>query len=175
MRREFLIAGAGGQGVVTAGRILAEALFLEGYYVVFTRSYGSEARTGYTRAEVVATEGFAYDMGVREPDSSLIMTRSAWRRWGGRLRSGGVLVADRRVEGVLDRHDLLIVTLPLLKVGEELGAAFLGTAAGLGALSEVCGLPSVDSLLRASGRVLGERAGPTREAIVRGSRLARER
>jgi len=53
MRYEMRLAGSGGQGVILAGTILAEAGILEGYHVVQTQSYGPEARGGTSVSDVI--------------------------------------------------------------------------------------------------------------------------
>lgn len=53
MRYEIRLAGSGGQGVIIAGTILAEAGILEGYQVVQTQSYGPEARGGTSSSDII--------------------------------------------------------------------------------------------------------------------------
>jgi len=53
MRYEIRIAGSGGQGVIIAGTILAEAGIFEGYHVVQSQSYGAEARGGASTSDVI--------------------------------------------------------------------------------------------------------------------------
>jgi len=53
MRYEIRLAGSGGQGVIIAGTILAEAGIFEGYHVVQTQNYGPEARGGTSSSDVI--------------------------------------------------------------------------------------------------------------------------
>ncbi|MCK5915301.1 MAG: 2-oxoacid:acceptor oxidoreductase family protein, partial [Deltaproteobacteria bacterium] len=52
-RTEIRLAGSGGQGLITAGIILAEAAILDNKNVVQSQSYGPEARGGASRAEII--------------------------------------------------------------------------------------------------------------------------
>ena len=56
MRTEFRLSGSGGQGLLLAGIVLAEAAIHEGKNAVQTQSYGPEARGGASKAEVVVSD-----------------------------------------------------------------------------------------------------------------------
>ena len=56
MRYEIRLAGSGGQGVIMAGLILAEAGIIEGYHVAQTQDYGAEARGGTSASEVILSD-----------------------------------------------------------------------------------------------------------------------
>jgi 2-oxoglutarate ferredoxin oxidoreductase subunit gamma len=56
MRYEMRLAGTGGQGVIIAGTILAEAGIFEGYNVIQTQNYGPEARGGTSISEVIISD-----------------------------------------------------------------------------------------------------------------------
>ncbi len=57
IRTEIRLAGSGGQGLITAGIILAEAAILDNKNVVQSQSYGPEARGGASRAEIIIAKG----------------------------------------------------------------------------------------------------------------------
>ena len=52
MKQELRLSGTGGQGLITAGIILAEAALLDGKLAIQSQSYGPEARGGASKAEV---------------------------------------------------------------------------------------------------------------------------
>ncbi|TRO47951.1 hypothetical protein E2P65_03635, partial [Candidatus Bathyarchaeota archaeon] len=64
----ILISGTGGQGIIAAGEFLTEALFRAGREVMFTRSYGSEARGGSCRSEVIVSDSEIYDLQLDKAD-----------------------------------------------------------------------------------------------------------
>lgn len=75
MRIEIRLAGSGGQGLITAGVILAEAAGIhEGKYVAQTQSYGPEARGGASRAEVIVSDEPIHYPRAQKLDILLAMT-----------------------------------------------------------------------------------------------------
>lgn len=82
MKHEIRIAGAGGQGVVTAGRILAEAAILSGLNATHTQVYGPQSRGGASRSDVVVADG---DIGFPLPDAIdllVVLSDEAFARFG---------------------------------------------------------------------------------------------
>ncbi len=95
MRKEIRISGFGGQGVITAGIILAKAAAIEGFEVLQTQSYGSEARGGACKADVTISDGKINDLMVEAPDILACMSDIALAKYMPSLKArGGVLVIN---------------------------------------------------------------------------------
>lgn len=95
MRKEIRISGFGGQGVITAGIILAKAAALEGFEVLQTQSYGSEARGGACKADVTISDGKINDLMIEAPDILVCMSDIALAKYLPSLkRAGGILVIN---------------------------------------------------------------------------------
>ncbi len=95
-RNEIRIAGAGGQGVVTAGRILAEAAILSGSDATHSQVYGPQSRGGASRSDVVIASG---DIGFPLADNIdllIVLSAEALARYGPELRDDGKLIVDSR-------------------------------------------------------------------------------
>jgi 2-oxoglutarate ferredoxin oxidoreductase subunit gamma len=89
VRYEVRLAGEGGQGLILAGVILAEAAAAtEGTYVAQTQSYGPEARGGASRSEVVISDHEIDYPRVVEADLLLAMSQEAYDRFGAELKQG---------------------------------------------------------------------------------------
>jgi 2-oxoglutarate ferredoxin oxidoreductase subunit gamma len=86
LRRDILISGTGGQGIIAAGEFLSEAIFRAGYDVINGRSYGSEARGGSCRSEVIVSDSEIYDLGFDEADILIALSTPAFRRYLSRVR-----------------------------------------------------------------------------------------
>ena len=100
-RFEIRIAGLGGQGVVTIGRVLGIAFSVyEGLNSVNTQSYGPESRGGACRSEVVVSSGAINYPYVRRADLFVCLTQTALEACVTDLAPDGVLLADR--DGVMD-------------------------------------------------------------------------
>lgn len=94
MRKELRLSGSGGQGVITAAIIFAEAAVREGRQVAQSQSYGPEARGGASKAEVIVDDASIYHPHVEHPDIVLAMTQAAADKYAQDLKAGGVLVVD---------------------------------------------------------------------------------
>ncbi len=94
-RSEILISGSGGQGIILAGRIFAEAASIyDKKEVVMTQSYGPEARGGASRVEVlISSEPIDYPK-VIHADVLLTMTQESLNSYGSSLKPDGLLIVD---------------------------------------------------------------------------------
>ncbi|MFN3346799.1 MAG: 2-oxoacid:acceptor oxidoreductase family protein, partial [Candidatus Bipolaricaulaceae bacterium] len=90
VRQELRIAGFGGQGVISAGRITGQAAVLyDGKQAAFTQSYGPEARGGACAAEVVISDApVAYPL-LTVPDVAVLMSQEAYEKYAHEIKPGG--------------------------------------------------------------------------------------
>ena len=75
MKQELRLSGTGGQGLITAGIILAEAALLDGKLAIQSQSYGPEARGGASKAEVIISDEAIHFPKVTDPNLLLAMSR----------------------------------------------------------------------------------------------------
>lgn len=95
-RSEIRIAGAGGQGVVTAGRILAEAAILSGTNATHSQVYGPQSRGGASRSDVViASDEIGFPL-ADNIDLLVILSAEAYTRYEPELSDRGRLMVDSR-------------------------------------------------------------------------------
>ena len=93
-RQEVLLTGAGGQGLILASIILAEAAVSENKNVVQTQSYGPEARGGASMAGVIIDiEAIEYPK-VTHPSVLLAMNEASFKKYLPRMVPGGMIVVD---------------------------------------------------------------------------------
>ena len=93
-RKEFRLSGSGGQGLILAAIILADAAAREGNYVVQTQSYGPEARGGASKAEVIIDDAEIDYPKVTDPDFVLTMSVKAYEKYGSAFKDEGMLLVD---------------------------------------------------------------------------------
>lgn len=94
-RYELQLAGEGGQGLILAGIILAEAAAIhDGKNAAQTQSYGPEARGGASKSEVVISDGEIDYPKVMEADMLLAMSQEACDKYFYELKKDGLLVVD---------------------------------------------------------------------------------
>jgi 2-oxoglutarate ferredoxin oxidoreductase subunit gamma len=95
-RFEIRLAGAGGQGLILAGIMLAEAAIFDGKNTTQTQSYGPEARGGASRSEVIIAAGDIDYPKVTQADLLLCMSQEACDKYFYAVKQGGRLVLDTR-------------------------------------------------------------------------------
>lgn len=146
--RQVLLCGLGGQGVVLAGRLLGAAGFADGLRASGTSSYGSAARGGECRSEVVLSSGPIGFPFVTEADVLVALSQSAYARYIGWTKNpDGVVYYDpadvEPSEGAVQKHIAVNAAETAERVlGSRLGANIVM----LGAVARAEGLVSTDSL-----------------------------
>jgi 2-oxoglutarate ferredoxin oxidoreductase subunit gamma len=178
-RRELLLAGFGGQGVVLAGRLLATAALAEGREVVWAPSYGPEMRGGPVHCTVIIARERIASPEVSLADSLLIMDRASLGRFSGRLKPRGLLVLNSSLVPVpddLDQCDILPVGAN--EAAEALGEPRVANVVMLGAFLRRDPVVSPDSVVEAMRLLAGDARAHlvevNRRALSRGAELAEE-
>ena len=93
----MVFSGSGGQGVITAAIILAEAAVLyENLNAVQSQSYGAEARGGATRSDIIIADSTIHYPKVIQPNVLVCLTQDAYNKFYPVIRPGGLLITDTR-------------------------------------------------------------------------------
>ena len=147
-RYEIRLAGSGGQGLILAGIILAEAAGVyDGKVVCQTQSYGPEARGGASKAEVVISDApIDYPKAI-QPDVLLALNQKSLEAFSADLKPGGLLLVDADL--VQEVPAGRVLALPFTRIARELGRAMAANIVALGALAQLTGAVSLDSLTAA--------------------------
>ncbi len=115
-RCRIVFSGSGGQGLISAAVILAEAAVLhEDLLAVQSQSYGAAARGGAVRSDVIISDDPIYIPKVLQPNILLCMTQQAYTKFSSIIRPGGLLITDKRFVEVSRRVDARQFELPLYK------------------------------------------------------------
>lgn len=150
MRKEYRLAGEGGQGLITAAIILAAAAAEHtDLNAIQTQSYGPESRGGASRADVIlSSEAIDYPE-VKLPDVVLVMAQEASDKYGGDVRKGGTLIVDTTYVRDLPSVDARIVKYPISQKAKDLGREIVANIVALGLLVGVTGAVPADAALDA--------------------------
>jgi 2-oxoglutarate ferredoxin oxidoreductase subunit gamma len=143
------LSGSGGQGIIVAGIILAEAAGIyEGKEVCQTQAYGPEARGGASKSEVVISDGeIDYPKAIK-PDLVLAMNQKACDSYCHDLKPGGLIIVDASL--VKDLPATRAIALPFTQIArQELGKEMVANIVALGALAGISGVVAVESLEKA--------------------------
>jgi len=146
VRSEIRLAGSGGQGIIMAAIVLAEAAGVhEGKQVSQTQSYGPEARGGTCKAEVVISDVAIDYPKVSSPDFLLAMNQASVNTYFGDLKPTGLLVVDSTLVSKVPTAK--IVAIPFTKIArEEFGTELVANMVALGALARLSNAVSQESL-----------------------------
>jgi len=152
VQQNILIGGTGGQGIVASGEFLSAALFAKGYEVVFGRSYGSEARGGSCRSEIMVSDHEINDLQFEMSDILLLLSLPAYRKYIDKAKKGSMVIVDssvmERVEEAV-RDDVELIQVPARGIAVRLGNQIVANMVLLGALSKRSDMVSLDLLKEA--------------------------
>jgi len=145
-RQEIRLAGSGGQGIIMAAVVLAEAAGVhEGRQVSQTQSYGPEARGGTCKAEVVISDGPIDYPKVEMPDFLLAMNQASVNTYFGDLKPTGLLIVDSTLVSKVPTAKT--VSIPFTKIAREtFGTDLVANMIALGALGHLIQGISLESL-----------------------------
>ena len=147
MQKELRLSGSGGQGVITAAIIFAEAATACGKNVAQSQSYGPEARGGASRSEVIISDDVIYHPHVEHPDIVLAMTQAAADKYAGDLDPAtGILIVDSElVPNVPTAAHTVAVPITTLAT-REIGKSLFANIVALGAITRVSGIVPFDAV-----------------------------
>ena len=177
-RWEVCLSGAGGQGLLLAGVVLAEsAAKYSGLKAVQTQSYGPEARGGASKSEVVIDTKDIHYPKVRNGDVLLALTDEAFNKYIGSVKKGGLIVADK---AVLDASvaefaaDYKIYHLPIVDIARsEVGRVQTTNMVALGVINSLVNIvPEVSLENAVLARVPKGTESTNKKALSAGKKLA---
>ena len=151
-RYEVILSGSGGQGVVLAGKILAEAASIyDNKEAVMTQSYGPEARGGASRAEVIISTSAIDYPKVMKADILLVMTQRALDAYGKMLKDEGLLITDEIFVKDIPPHFKNVFKAPFTQLSMKLlELPIVVNIIALGSLAAVSKIVSREALIRAA-------------------------
>lgn len=150
-RYELRFSGAGGQGLITAGIIMAKAASIyEGKQAVQSQSYGPEARGGASKSEVIISDGPIDYPKATTVDALLAMTQEACDKYTHDLKDGGILLVDSDLVTKLPKGNFKIISFPIINTAKtEVGREIVANIVALGAMVALTGQVSRENAEKA--------------------------
>jgi 2-oxoglutarate ferredoxin oxidoreductase subunit gamma len=175
-RMEFRLSGSGGQGLILAGIILAEAAILDGKNAVQSQSYGPEARGGASRAEVIISDEDIDYPKVSKPEVLLTLTEEALKKYSVDLEEDCTIILDSSIENKDFLNKGKIIDIPILKTAKEkIGKTIVANIIALGALVAATKVVSKEAIEKAVlARVPKGTEELNRKALYAGFELVEE-
>lgn len=173
-RYELRLAGDGGQGLVLAGLVLAEAALSDGKNALMTQSYGAQARGGPSRSEVIISDGEIDYPKVLSANLLLALSQDALDRHGRNVAKDALILVDASeveramVEGMM--------RFPFVETSRKIMGSEVGTGmVALGTVVQLTGIVSHRSLFAAiRHRVPAGTEEMNRRAVQAGFKLAQQ-
>lgn len=123
MKFSLLISGAGGQGVMSIGTMLAGSAVESGKHATFMPLYGPEQRGGSAKCTVIISDDVVISPLPRQTDGLIAMNDSSFRKFIKELKTGGLLVMNTdRIVAPLQRDDIQVLKVPADSLAHEMNA-----------------------------------------------------
>jgi len=154
----IILAGFGGQGILSAGKMAAEAALIEGHEVSWFPSYGPEMRGGTANCSVVISDDIIGSPVINDADVLIALNQPSLEKFEEQLKPGGILIIDSSlIKIVPQRTDIRFIPIASSEIANELGNMAYATIVLLGCLSASTGCFKRESFEAALREVLPER------------------
>ncbi len=140
-KKEIIITGFGGQGIVLAGKIIGMAAALgDKKESTLVQSYGPESRGGDCCAQVIISDATSQYPSVTRADVLACMSQSAYEKYKGQVKPDGFLLTDKDL--VTPDGEREFFAIPSTRMAEELGRKMIANIIMIGFATSVTGLIS---------------------------------
>lgn len=158
MKKEIIISGFGGQGVLSMGKILAYSGLMEDNEVTWMPSYGPEQRGGTANVTVVVSDERIASPILSRYDIAIVLNQPSLDKFAPRLKPGGILIYDSYgIMNLPERDDITIYRIDAMDKAAELKNSKVFNMIVLGGLLEVCPVVSDAGVEKALFKTLPER------------------
>lgn len=159
MEKSFVFAGFGGQGVILAGKILAQAGVDKGLQVTWLPSYGPEMRGGTANCTVVLSDEPVGSPVVDNPTALVAMNLPSLDRFEETVaESGTILVNSSLIARTIQRNDVQVLSVPANDIATSLGSSQAANMVALGAIIKATGIIPLELIKIAMARMLSHKA-----------------
>lgn len=146
-RKEIVIGGFGGQGIILAGYIVGQAAAIhDGKNATFTQDYGPEARGGACRAQVIISDSQISYPYVETPSVLAVMSQEAYARYVPGLPKDALLLVDESLVKLKKSANSRVFRIPATGIAQELGRTAVANIVMLGFLTAVTRIISADAM-----------------------------
>ena len=178
MKKEFIFAVFGGQGMLLIGKFLAMACMMDGKHVSWLPSYGPEMRGGTANCSVIVSDDPVASPLIDMADCIVAMNRPSLDKFEGKVKPGGVLIINSSIiDRKAERDDIQVVYCDATRLAEEIGNPKGANVAILGALMAKAPVCSVDVMVEAIRVELGEKKARflegNKKALIAGMEAAK--
>jgi len=158
MTYEIIIAGFGGQGVLSMGKIVAYAGLIEGKEVSWMPSYGPEQRGGTANVTVILSDERISSPILNEYDIAIILNQPSMDKFESKVKTGGILIYDNYgIHKPVKRNDIDVYCINAMDTATELNMSKTFNMIVLGGLIKITNLVLLESAMEGLKKTLPER------------------
>lgn len=158
MKEEIIIAGFGGQGVLSMGKILAYAGLMDNKEVSWMPAYGPEQRGGTANVTVIISEQRISSPVLNIFDTAIILNQQSMDKFESKVKPGGIIIYDPQgITNKPTRKDISVYTVNAMDVAAEMNNSKSFNMIILGAFLKVKQIVSIDAVLTGLKKSLPER------------------
>lgn len=158
MKEELIIAGFGGQGVLSMGKILAYAALMDNLEVTWMPSYGPEQRGGTANVTVIISDGEISSPMLDNYDTAVILNQQSLDKFENKVKPGGTLIYDSYgIHTPPTRTDINIYRIDAMEATFEMENAKAYNMVVLGALLKIKDIVPIESVIKGLKKTLPER------------------
>ena len=176
MKEEIIIAGFGGQGVLSMGKILAYSGLMDNKEVTWMPSYGPEQRGGTANVTVILSDERISSPVLDSFDNVIALNQQSLDKFESKVKTGGTLIYDPySIHHAPTRTDINIYPVEAMEATFELSSSKAYNMVLLGSLLKVRGLLPVEAVMKGLKKTLPERHHHllpiNKQAILKGMEL----
>lgn len=158
MIKEIVIAGFGGQGVLSMGKILAYSGLMEDKEVTWFPSYGPEQRGGTANVTVILSDNPISSPIVNEYDVAIILNQPSLAKFESQVKTGGILIYDPSgFQSPPTRKDVYIYKIDAMDIASSMQNQQVFNMVVLGGLLKVCPVVDLEHVMLGLKKSLPER------------------
>lgn len=158
MKEEIIIAGFGGQGVLSMGKILAYAGLMENKEVTWMPAYGPEQRGGTANVTVIVSDQRISSPIVSTYDTVVVLNQPSLEKFESKVKPGGLLIYEEStIISPPTRTDINIHSIAAIDAANEMNNSKAFNMIVLGGLLKLKPMVSIDGVLKGLFKTLPER------------------
>jgi 2-oxoglutarate ferredoxin oxidoreductase subunit gamma len=158
MEKSFVFAGFGGQGVILAGKLLAQAGADYGLQVTWLPSYGPEMRGGTANCTVVLSDEPIGSPVVDNPSALVAMNLPSLDRFEKTVADAGtILVNSSLIARPTERNDVRVLSVPANDIAVSLGNPRAANMVAVGAIVKATGIISLELMKSTMAKMLSHK------------------
>ncbi len=157
MKKEIIISGYGGQGVILSALLLCNAAMKQGDFVTFFPSYGAEMRGGTANSQIIISDNPIGSPVIKNPDILICFNELSYKRFCSKVKKQGLVFPNISLFVPDKDVDIENVEMPANKLAEECGSALAMNMIMLGALAQRTEIVKIENLINSVPQVLTEK------------------